>query len=786
MELLNETKASLSEADRAAFDTQTKELSDATSPHAKSHASAAPGSERAMTSLLKLLQDWIDVEKWFVQNKSYADAVESLRRAHKGDSSRVLAVCKSHAQLATTTRIVSHTISLISNGYRVGRLSEGSTSLGTRVPMLSGAESLSLSKACLQELAAMKDAELYSEVALQAQKELILRSMPSLEERLKRFGHAATELGDGQSSVELEQLLSEHLPLEDAIFPLLRSISSHESEVGFLELMARYLYRPYSIHGFQRDASKRSLCFTFKNQRHEHAISAAAKVPSVRDLKKIMSLSSFSSSDENDNDSDSGLFPMGDKEKIPSDCLRTGQFILIDNVDELKDPACLGAVLSGFPKDDELANDVPVNVLYIVVTGGVVAVDNGSVEKESLALEQALSAHVDALEQAQICRVTFVLDRKEDEIREAPAPALFTYRSPLFKEDELFRHVDPGQVFYLDLDRIDKNFHLSNVGSLHTSTCNVLLYEATPRSAAIAKDRKANTSPRIFARAMSYVLDLSPSSFERTLVDALDALDLMTLKSKSDNHLFINLISVTENVVRDPVIVEKVAVDVLKRLSSRISSLGIAEVETRVVCSLAKDSPPIAIRLVASNPTGYVLVVSTYVEAAGESGKGFVFKLIGGTKASVAGSSDSSWEGMSVDAPYPLTRPFDAQRRAALKATDTLYCYDIPALFEAAVEEQWTKAAEGRNTSGVSVREAVRPFMVTYTRELVVRKKPRSRDNTKNDGGTGSAEWTIQDYLDGNLELQKVNRGAGANDVGMVAWLMNLKTVEFPEVRVSC
>jgi hypothetical protein len=30
----------------------------------------------------------------------------------------------------------------------------------------------------------------------------------------------------------------------------------------------------------------------------------------------------------------------------------------------------------------------------------------------------------------------------------------------------------------------------------------------------------------------------------------------------------------------------------------------------------------------------------------------------------------------------------------------------------------------------------------------------------------------------------QINRGAGANDVGMVAWLMVLKTVEYPNVRL--
>merc|ERR1712176_1138563 len=104
------------------------------------------------------------------------------------------------------------------------------------------------------------------------------------------------------------------------------------------------------------------------------------------------------------------------------------------------------------------------------------------------------------------------------------------------------------------------------------------------------------------------------------------------------------------------------------------------------------DSPTIALRLVASNPTGFVHVMSTYVEAADEIEDDLVFKLIGGTKASLASSGDNSWEGMSVNTPYPLTRPFDAQRKAAIRSSDTLYCYDLPALFEVAVEQQWMES----------------------------------------------------------------------------------------------
>ena len=66
--------------------------------------------------------------------------------------------------------------------------------------------------------------------------------------------------------------------------------------------------------------------------------------------------------------------------------------------------------------------------------------------------------------------------------------------------------------------------------------------------------------------------------------------------------------------------------------------------------------------------------------------------------------------------------------------------------------------------------------MVMYTTELVVKKQD----------GSFNENWTMNDYHTGDLELVQMNRRAGTNDVGMVAWLLVLKTVEYPEVRTLC
>lgn len=758
--------------EQAAFEALTTPLRESTIPYAKSHASGVPGSERAMVNFLDVLRNWIAMERWFCDGKSYADAVDNLRKAYPSDNETVMAICRAHSSVKTTASIVSTIISMVSDGTRVDSQTSSASPIGKRVSILTGADSLSAALPCLSEIGAMKGTEVYAQVALKARKLLLQASMPSIEDRKQKFWDAALKLASdskASSDSDIATLLDEHLPMQDIIFPLLKSASSPEEEIGWMELVTRNLYRPYTVKEFERDPATRSLKFSFMNKPSESALTTGTSVMSTSDLTRIISSSTSLSNlaSLSDSDSENNLLQTENKENIPFMTLRTGVCFLIDKIEDMNNASRVETVLKQFPQ--EQCETGPINVLYIVVASS--RLEANMMEAMADTCQRLLTPYRELLAQADVRRVTFALEQVlEDGINEIPPPALFTYRSPEFQEESLYRHIEPSHVFHLDLNRIATNFRVKNVGSRHTITCFAHMYEATPKLAALSKDQKANKSPRIFVRALSYVLEFSSSSFERVLVDALNAMDVVTLKYKADNHLFVNMISDYDKLVLDPVVVEQVVVDILKRHGERITNLGIAEVEARIVCCLSRDSPPIALRLVASNPTGYVHVMSTYVEAISAYGGERVFKLIGGTKASLASSSDSSWEGQAVDTPYPLTRPFDAQRMQALSSSDTLYCYDLPALFEAAIEQQWTETSTTGGIEG-GIRAASRPLMVMYTSELVVQRK----------GSAGA--WTMQDYLDGGLELLQTNRGAGANDVGMVAWLMVLKTREYPEGR---
>lgn len=679
-------------------------------------------------------------------------------------------ICRAHEQLKTTSYIITRIMAAIDDGSRVDLSTSITAPLAKRVSVVAGAESLPNAFPAISEVGTMGHCTDYAEVALRARKLLMQESMPSLEQRKQRVFDAAMKLSESDTK-EAYDLLADQTPLLDVFFPLLKKLQSSKHELGLLELYARRLYRTYTIKGTEKINDERIVKFIFLNKASEKVLHKMTSVNSMTELTSVVSSSNLTSvSDSTEGDTESKVVSTENLEKVPSNVTRTGVCKILDSIDDIDDAAVFEDTMKNFPQFSLSSGThvSPVNVLYLIIAKTDVGSDEVAGDLVAATCHARLAPYKDLLERAQVRRVTVSFNRQSEDGFEDISPATFTFRSPSFGEESLIRSIDPSHAVHLDLGRVAANFTVRTLGARHTSTSHIHLYEATPRTSALAKDKNANKAPRIFVRALSFSLDFSSSSFERILVDALNALDLCSEGSKADNHLFVNLVSDFEKVVLDPVVVEQVVVDILKRHGDRVTNLGIVEVETKILCSLSRDSFPISLRLVASNPTGYVHVMNTYVEAAEDNSSDRFFKLIGGTKASLAGAGDSSWEGLNVNTPYPLTRPFDYQRRAALSSSDTLYCYDLPALFEAAVEEEWINASKM-----VGMQATGRPLMVMYTIELVVKNANSATPDT----------WTIQDYLSGDLELVQINRGAGANDVGMVAWLMELKTVEYPNVR---
>lgn len=753
--------------ERASFDTSITPLRDIVSPYALCKAAGVPGSERVLQSFLSMLRNWISVERWFFDGKPRADVVEALRKAYKTDAHSVLRICRAHEQLQCTSEVVLKIMGSISDALRVDVDLSGGPAVGRRVSIVAGAVNLPQVIPALSELSSMRGSnDKYAEVALRARKLLLLQSMPTLEQRRQKVLAACKTLSlssDHVRAKEVEELLAD-VPMVD-VLSLLKASASNQGLVGLVELHIRQLYRPYTVRSLHRDADSRLVLFNFVNKPSEKLVSESTSLASITELSRMMSSGSMNKlSDASHHSSSEGLLTAANREKIPENLLRCGVSVVIDSLEDVSDK--LATVLSRYGEPIARPETVPANVLYFLVLGNTIGTTEDVETNMAVSCEKLLSPFQTQLQKASVRRVSFVFDQpQEDELENYPA--VFNFRYPNYEEDSLYRRIFPSLAIYLDLNRIAANFHIRSLTSRHTPACDVYLYEATPRKAALSRDKAANKAPRIFGRALSFVMEFSSSSFERVLVDALNAFDLCSVKGRGEHHLFLQFIKDFE--LLDALLIEQVVMDNLKRHGPRISEKGIVEVEVRLVGSLSPSSPHIAIRLLGSNPTGYVQTLNTYVEAGNEQGGERVFKLISGAKASLSSAGDSSMNGLNVNSPYPLTRPFDTQRAAALRASDTLYCYDLPALFEAAVEKQWVEASKGGGISG-----AVRPLMVMYTTELVVQK-----------GNDPNASWTMKDYLNGDLQLVETSRGAGANDVGMVVWLVSLKTVEYPNVRTT-
>ena len=90
-------------SERAAFIALTTPLKEAAMPYTKSTAAGVPGAERVLLAYLDILRSWVTFERWFCDGISYADAVDSLRKAHKDGFDVVLGVCRAHACLLYTS-----------------------------------------------------------------------------------------------------------------------------------------------------------------------------------------------------------------------------------------------------------------------------------------------------------------------------------------------------------------------------------------------------------------------------------------------------------------------------------------------------------------------------------------------------------------------------------------------------------------------------------------------------------------------------------------------------------
>ena len=141
-----------------------------------------------------------------------------------------------------------------------------------------------------------------------------------------------------------------------------------------------------------------------------------------------------------------------------------------------------------------------------------------------------------------------------------------------------------------------------------------------------------------------------------------------------------------------------------------MARLSIVCFEVKLNGRLSAQSKPLTFRLVASNPTGFVLTVDKYFEEAvveenmenglNASVRNYgktVFRTLNTTNSFGGGGGGSEHlitslgplDGVDTQTPHEITQKFEKQRAEAMAASDTLYVYDWPVLFQSSVEKLW-------------------------------------------------------------------------------------------------
>ncbi|CAM9770317.1 unnamed protein product, partial [Ectocarpus sp. 13 AM-2016] len=423
------------------------------------------------------------------------------------------------------------------------------------------------------------------------------------------------------------------------------------------------------------------------------------------------------------------------------------------------------------------------------VAAAAAAAAQAADDDTSQALQAALSRHREALVWADVRRVSFLSPR--DAISGSTSIlGVFTFRSRGgYKEDGLFRHIEPSHAFHLDLPRLS-NFAICPANTSQLQGGNVHVYKATPKEVVgdKTKGKAAGGATRYFARAASEIAGRGKRYFmEQIILEALNGIDLAVAEAEdaciragrkesppppTNNHIFVNAVAPDPDVSGQDVAAH--IGELMDRFQGKLQRLGVKQLEVKIVSGVDAGGGVLApIRVVASNPTGYAVRVETYVEVS-EGGKR-VFRSLEGQAGGGARASSSSgssgmkqgWDGREVGMPYPVYLPFEDKRLLAQARSDTLYCFDFLELLEAGVQEQWAAYAKDRPEVTSS------PSMVLHSRELVVRRRAVA-------GGKASAAgdpWSAADLDD--LEMVEVDRAAGLNDVGMVAWMLTLRTPEY-------
>ena len=752
-----------------------------------------PPEIRLLHMLIQFTESFLSIEKLF-DDSSFTDTVNTLRKQHSGKLGVVWDICSSHVNLGDKKKLMLKVITLLES------IPLNVTSY--RVKMPAGAPSrhdinVRNLKSRLIELARLKSPT-YTQISFAANQVLTKQTTLTIAQRRERLHQALVEalntaekVGDAERAYPLKKFVETNVAVRDLLKESMEEDSDYQ--LAYIELYIHHTYqKTHDLVNFTSgvsvdDGSSDSpwVGFEFFSRKFDSIPSTATpdglvgRNHSFKDLSVIsktgsqspgaMSLTggTFAETMVSDIEEDDT------EETVEDDRRRFGLFTVVPTSDDFFD--LFSSIIGKLPQQRlGPLNLAPANAVHICIKDGSFSSDS----EASSILSNFLSGQQDILLKHSVRRVTVLVGNISEHVQtnrfsmtgesenQPDNLSTFTFRcGDNFVEDQLLRHIEAPHAFHLDLRRLS-NFSISLAEGMLTPAGHIHLYRAIP---------EGKSGPiSYFSRMVSFLADVKENDTETLFIDALDMMTLVKgredanqdenttqYKVKAANHIFLNVVA--PDIVFQPEFFENEMKRMCMKYAPKMVKLSVSVVELKIISKLCIDGSPVFIRMNFTNPTGYVVKVDQYYE-----------ELRNGTTVfcSVAGSC-GEWDGLPVTTPYPISQKFDAQRAFALASSDTLYAYDWMDLFEEGLADEWKSYCSARTKPGRhSVISPTLPDDFFLSQELVL---------TDGNGNCLPKGWTANDSRD--AVLVPTSRPNGCNDIGMVGWLVTMKSPECKDGR---
>ncbi|GFP84525.1 acetyl-coa carboxylase 1 [Phtheirospermum japonicum] len=684
-----------------------------------------------------LFEEYLSVEELFSDNIQ-ADVIERLRLQYKKDLLKIVDIVLSHQGIRSKNKLILRLLEQLvypnPAAYR-DRLIRFSTLNHTNYSEL-----------------ALKASQLLEQTKLSELRSSIARSLSELEMFTEEGENMDTPKRKSAINERMEALVNAPLAVEDALVGLFDH-SDHTLQRRVVETYVRRLYQPYLVKGSVRMQWHRSgliASWEFLDEHVERKSGSEDKISNEPPFEK------------------------------PNE-RRWGAMVVIKSLTFL--PTVVNAALKEATHNLQAA--IPNGYMHPTTCGNMMHIALAGINNQMSLLQD--SGDEDQA-QERINKLAKILKEKEvsSGLRNAGVGVVSCIiqrdegRGPMrhsfhwsaeklyYAEEPLLRHLEPPLAIYLELDKLkdyenirytpsrDRQWHLYTVVDKP-----LLIQRMFLRT--LVRQPLSNEGLAVLDQGVTqslWSLSFTSKSILRSLMSAMEELELNAHNSaiKSD-HAHMYLYILREQQIGDLLpyhkradispdheedAVEKILDDIAHEVNAsagvKMHRLGVCEWEVKLWISSEGDANG-AWRVVVTNVTGHTCIVKVYREVE-DSTKEIVYNSTSG---------QAPLHGLPVNAQYKPLGVLDQKRLLARKSSTT-YCYDFPLAFEAALNKSWTEHP------GINKPNDKAIFSVT---ELSFADK-------KGTWGT---------------PLVSVDRQPGLNDVGMVAWHMEMSTPEFPSGR---